>query len=60
MARRCFFVLGLFAAAWAAHAAAPIPVMLLDGESGGRYHDWEHVTPVLKKIDGPFLHTVRS
>jgi uncharacterized protein len=50
MARRFFFVLGLFAAAWAAHAAAPIPVMLLDGESGGRYHDWEHVTPVLKKM----------
>ena len=31
-------------------AAAPIPVMLLDGESGGPYHDWQHVTPVLKKI----------
>jgi len=31
-------------------AAAPIPVMLLDGESGGPYHDWPHVTPVLKKI----------
>jgi type 1 glutamine amidotransferase len=50
MARRFVFVLGLFAAAWAAHAAAPIPVLLLDGESGGRYHDWEHVTPVLKKM----------
>jgi len=24
--------------------------MLLDGESGGRYHDWQHVTPVLKKM----------
>ena len=24
--------------------------MLLDGESGGPYHDWQHVTPVLKKI----------
>ena len=31
-------------------AAAPIAVMLLDGESGGPYHDWPHVTPVLKKI----------
>src|SRR5213083_1914417 len=31
-------------------AASPIPVMLLDGESGGPYHDWQHVTPVLKKI----------
>jgi type 1 glutamine amidotransferase len=24
--------------------------MLLDGESAGPYHDWQHVTPVLKKI----------
>jgi uncharacterized protein len=31
-------------------AAAPISVMLLDGESGGPYHDWQHVTPVLKKM----------
>jgi type 1 glutamine amidotransferase len=31
-------------------AGSPIPVMLLDGESGGPYHDWQHVTPVLKKI----------
>lgn len=29
--------------------AAPIKVMLLDGESGGPYHKWELVTPVLKK-----------
>ena len=29
--------------------AAPIKVMLLDGESGGAYHKWELVTPVLKK-----------
>jgi uncharacterized protein len=27
-----------------------IPVMLLDGESAGRYHDWPRVTPVLKKM----------
>lgn len=31
-------------------AASPIPVMLLDGESGGAYHDWQHITPVLKKM----------
>ena len=31
-------------------AAAPIPVMILDGESGGPYHDWRQVTPVLKKM----------
>ncbi len=30
-------------------AAAPIRVMLLDGESAGAYHDWRHTTPVLKK-----------
>ena len=31
-------------------AAAPISVMILDGESGGPYHDWRQVTPVLKKM----------
>jgi type 1 glutamine amidotransferase len=31
-------------------AQAPIPVMILDGESGGTYHDWARVTPVLKKM----------
>ena len=31
-------------------AASPIAVMLLDGESGGTYHDWQRVTPVLKKM----------
>ncbi|HZM95777.1 MAG TPA: ThuA domain-containing protein [Vicinamibacterales bacterium] len=31
-------------------AAADIRVMILDGESGGPYHDWQHVTPVLKKM----------
>ena len=30
-------------------AAAPIHVMLLDGESGGPYHQWQLVTQVLKK-----------
>jgi type 1 glutamine amidotransferase len=30
-------------------AAAPIRVMILDGESGGPYHKWPLVTPVLKK-----------
>jgi hypothetical protein len=29
--------------------AAPIHVMLLDGESGGPYHAWQKTTPVLKK-----------
>ena len=30
-------------------AADPIHVMLLDGESGGPYHKWNLITPVLKK-----------
>ena len=33
----------------AAPAAPPIMAMILDGQSGGTYHDWQHVTPVLKK-----------
>jgi hypothetical protein len=35
--------------------------MLLDGESGGAYHDWQRVTPVLKKMldeTGLFATTV--
>jgi type 1 glutamine amidotransferase len=42
-------------------AASPIAVMLLDGESGGTYHDWQHVTPVLKQMldeTGLFATTV--
>ncbi|HEX5108636.1 MAG TPA: ThuA domain-containing protein [Vicinamibacterales bacterium] len=31
-------------------AAAPIRVMLLDGESAGSYHDWQRTTRVLRKI----------
>jgi hypothetical protein len=30
-------------------AAGPIQVMLLDGESGGPYHNWKLTTPILKK-----------
>src|SRR6476646_9615293 len=30
-------------------AAAPLRVLLIDGESGGPYHKWQLVTPVLKK-----------
>src|ERR1044071_2999257 len=42
-------------------AAAPIAVMILDGESGGTYHDWQRVTPALKKMldeTGLFATTV--
>jgi type 1 glutamine amidotransferase len=34
---------------FAAQAATPIRVMLLDGESAGTYHAWRQTTPVLKK-----------
>ena len=37
-------------AAQAPRPAAPIPVMLLDGESAGRYHDWPRVTAALRKM----------
>jgi uncharacterized protein len=30
-------------------AAAPLRVMLLDGESAGSYHDWKSTTPVLQR-----------
>ena len=33
-----------------AQAPSPIPVMILDGESGGTYHDWARITPVLKSM----------
>ena len=29
--------------------AAPVRVMILDGESGGPYHDWRQTTPLLEK-----------
>jgi len=32
------------------YAASNIRVMILDGESGGPYHNWKATTPVLKKI----------
>jgi type 1 glutamine amidotransferase len=45
------FVAGAaFFGALVTRAAAPISVMILDGESGGTYHDWQRVTPVLKKM----------
>ena len=43
-------VFGVLALSLTSRAADPIAVMLLDGESGGTYHDWQRVTPVLKKI----------
>ena len=52
MIRRFAFALvcsALFFAAIAPASAAPIRVLLLDGESAGTYHNWELTTPVLKK-----------
>jgi type 1 glutamine amidotransferase len=47
-------VIALLAAAlttaYTTRAAQRIPVMILDGESGGSYHDWQRVTPVLRKM----------
>lgn len=53
MRRTLVFLLGagslLLGAVGAAAQVTPIRVMLLDGESGGPYHDWRATTPVLKK-----------
>ena len=38
--------------ALAARAAEPIPVLIVDGESGGPYHDWPRVTAVLERVLG--------
>jgi uncharacterized protein len=44
----CGSILLLFAQS--TPAAPPlIPVMIVDGQSAGTYHDWNHTTPVLKK-----------
>jgi uncharacterized protein len=50
-ASRSLLILGALAmlGAVGSRAAAPIRVMILDGESGGPYHRWQIVTPVLEK-----------
>ena len=57
-------LLGLLAGVSGAGAQAkPMRVMLLDGESGGPYHNWRLTTPVLKKeLDetGMFAVTVMT
>jgi type 1 glutamine amidotransferase len=50
--RRTVFVCLAFGTGVAALAAEPLPVMILDGESGGPYHDWPRVTAVLERILG--------
>jgi type 1 glutamine amidotransferase len=34
----------------AQRATPPIPIMILDGESGGPYHDWRRTTPALRAV----------
>jgi len=62
MTRRALATIGLaLLTSLTPHAASPIAVMILDGESGGTYHDWQHITPVLKKMldeTGLFTTTV--
>jgi type 1 glutamine amidotransferase len=44
-------------------AQGPVPVMILDGESGGPYHDWQRITPALQKMldeTGLFATTVAT
>src|SRR4249920_2619137 len=47
---RVVLAAALVAFALRPQAAAPIRVMLLDGESGGPWHKWQLTTPVLKKL----------
>jgi len=44
-----FWIVPILALSGLCHAADPIRVMLLDGESGGSYHKWQLITPVLQK-----------
>jgi catechol 2,3-dioxygenase-like lactoylglutathione lyase family enzyme len=47
------FLFVLFSTVFLSHSApagaAPIQVLLLDGQSGGPYHNWKLTTPILKK-----------
>ena len=43
-------VAGIVIAVPTPRAQSPIPVMILDGESGGPYHDWKATTPILKSM----------
>src|SRR5262245_62690593 len=47
--RNALIVILIVVATSMSFTVAPIRVMLLDGESAGSYHQWQLVTPVLKK-----------
>jgi hypothetical protein len=49
MTKALWLMAAVLSAGCVCSAAAPIPVMLLDGESAGTYHKWALITPVLKK-----------
>ena len=49
MPMRAFVLAALIAVPALTGAAPRIPIMLLDGESGGPWHKWQLTTPVLKK-----------
>src|SRR5919204_2862411 len=49
-ATRALLAAALVGVAVSPRAAAPSRAMILDGESGGPYHRWQVVTPVLKKM----------
>ncbi len=44
-----FLFSALFLSFSASAGAAPIQVLLLDGQSGGPYHNWKLTTPILQK-----------
>jgi uncharacterized protein len=44
-----FFAFMILLLTFTSYGADPVRVMLLDGESGGTYHQWRLITPVLKK-----------
>jgi len=46
---KVFLAASLLIVSAGSRAAAPIRVMLLDGESGGPYHNWQATTQVLEK-----------
>ena len=49
MPTRAFVLAALIVIPALTGAAPRLPVMLLDGESGGPWHKWQLTTPVLKK-----------
>ena len=50
--KRLALLIACVALLWVGEASAssaPIRVLLIDGESGGTYHNWQLTTPILKK-----------